>query len=636
MLLPDKILNPLLAHLAGEESFVFLETSKFSEENRESLLFLEPVARLSCSAVGSAELFFKKAQDYLDQGYFLAGWFAYEFGYKLEQVLTPLLNGLHNQTLAELGVFREPAVYNHKLGSFSGPLPFDLAVNQAPEELTCSIDNLRPSQTEEEYLARLARIQEYIRAGDTYQVNYTIKLLFDLYGPPESLYRALRRNQPVAYSAYLKFGNQRILSFSPELFFKISTSDCTVRPMKGTISRGRTLAEDCRQASLLKNDPKNRSENVMIVDLLRNDLGRLSRIGSIKTTSMFDIETYATLHQMTSTITGKLRDHTTLSRLFQALFPCGSVTGAPKIRTMEIIHELETMERGVYTGGIGFFSPDGKATFNVPIRTIVLNNQQGEIGIGSGIVHDSKPESEWRESLLKGRFLTHARPSFQLIETLLWQSAQGFWLLDLHIKRLERSAQYFDYPLVPKALAEELNSLANQWAVKESGQADLPQARRVRVLLAIDGGYEITSAPCEPPINVDLPAPAQEKNLPRVMISPARTDSKSVFLFHKTTLRDFYNQERQKAMEEGFFEVIFANEQGEITEGSISNIMIKKQGCYYTPPVKCGLLPGILRQYLLERHPEKVFEQILEIDDLKSAEAVYFLNSVRGLIQVAL
>ncbi len=398
--------------------------------------------------------------------------------------------------------------------------------------------------------------------------------------------------------------------------------------MKGTIQRGPHPAEDARLMQFLQGDEKNRSENVMIVDLLRNDLGRVCTPGSVTTRSLFDIETYETLHQMTSTITGHLPRETKIEPLFRALFPCGSVTGAPKIRTMEIIHELESGPRGIYTGAIGFIAPTGEATFNVPIRTIELNGSKGEMGIGSGIIHESDPEQEWRECLLKGRFLSNPAPTFSLIETMLWQPGSGYWLLGEHLERLAASAAYFRYPFNRPELMAQLDRLALDFGAS---------SMRVRLTLAKSGQTELSATPCPAPDATIWPIqPATPSELPRVIFSSQATDPSSPWLFHKTTLRELYDTERQQALAGGFYEVLFANTREEVTEGSITNIFVQQQGTLLTPPMKCGLLPGIFRRYLLEHASLVVREAILTRQNLEQAEALFVGNSVRGLVQVRL
>jgi para-aminobenzoate synthetase/4-amino-4-deoxychorismate lyase len=323
--------------------------------------------------------------------------------------------------------------------------------------------------------------------------------------------------------------------------------------------------------------------------------------------------------------------------MFKALFPCGSVTGAPKIRTMEIIRELEAADRGVYTGAIGFISPDDEAVFNVPIRTVVLQGNKGEMGIGSGIVWDSDPAGEWEECRLKGRFLTTPAPEFKLIETMLWHPDSGYWLLDLHLDRLTESAHYFFYSLDPEKIKAALHELALDFGRTASGKC-----RRVRFSLSKTGEFEITHADLyvESLPAIEPSAIMQLKTFedpPKVIFSSRNTDSNSVYLFHKTTLRKLYDEERARFVDKlGFYEVLFINEKGEVTEGSYTNIFLQKGDRLITPPISCGLLPGVLRKYLLQQFPDLVVEAAFSKSDLEQAEAVYVGNSVRGLVRVSL
>jgi para-aminobenzoate synthetase/4-amino-4-deoxychorismate lyase len=625
--LPTPSIDTLLHQLSSEKDFVFLDTSKTTPDENRSLLFTNPITKLTFNASQDPRIFFDTIQRYLNQGYFLAGWFAYEFGYALEASLRSLLATLGDRPLAHLGVYRAPFIIDHTNPRQDAPLqPFANCPRQPLNQY--QINNLRPSLSPTDYFAGLEQIKKYIVAGDTYQVNYTLKLLFDFTGSPESLYRDLRCNQPVSYSAYLDLDGNRILSFSPELFFRKTANHCQVRPMKGTMPRGRTPYEDQQFAVALQNDPKNRSENVMIVDLLRNDLGKISAMGGVESTALFTVETYTTLHQMTSTITGRISENVGLTELFQALYPCGSVTGAPKIRTMEIIHELERQPRGIYTGGIGYIAPTGDAVFNVPIRTIVLTGNQGEMGIGSGIVHDSNPEAEWQECLLKGQFLSSPRPDCQLIETILWLRDTGFWLMDRHIARLAASAGYLGYTLNTTILTQQLNE-ATTTAVSTS--------LKIRILLHQDGTLKIRAIPCDPPAALDFSIlPATEGTLPKITVSKRPTHSSWPFLYHKTTRRELYTSERQLSLDRGYFEVIFTNEKEEITEGSISNILIRQGQQLFTPPTSCGLLAGVCRGHLLDLHPQLITERIMRHTDLLTADAIYLVNSIRGIVEVSL
>ncbi len=624
----DRKLDGLLDHLSREQSFVFLETTRVSHENHLSYLFLNPEERLVCREKDDPILFLQKAQNLLDDGYHLAGWVAYEFGYLLEPVLARLIKG-KDKPVAEFGVYRKPFVYDHRSGGFVGEKPWsDWDSLIGDKGRIYNISNLTYSLSKEAYLDKVGLIKKYIESGDTYQVNYTLKLLFDYEGSDPALYKALRRNQSVSYGAFIKNGDQRVLSFSPELFFRKSGNECLVRPMKGTIRRAAESEKDGVLRGNLAGDIKNRSENVMIVDLLRNDLGRLSVMGKVDVLSLFDVETYETLHQMTSSVRGELKPDVSLGELFQAIFPCGSVTGAPKIRTMEIIRELEHGDRGVYTGGVGFISPEGEAVFNVPIRTVVLDKGRGEMGIGSGIVYDSDPESEWDECCLKARFLLDPNPGFQLIETLLWDPDNGFWLFERHLDRLSASALYWRYPFTRTAIIEALEDVVE-------GKLN---HQRVRLLLNKDGTLEASAVSLsKPSLNGDI----QSGKVGRIAISSTKTNSSDPFLYHKTTRREIYDEERQNFISKGLYEVVFCNERGELTEGAITNIFIKKNGELLTPPLGCGLLAGVFRGALLAGElsaPEDmpVKDQVLTIKDLEEADAVYVGNSVRGLVRVEL
>lgn len=617
--LSDEAIARLTSRLAQEDDFVFLESSRVTEENHQSLLFSRPHKRLVCMVGDDGADFLARADSFREQGYFLAGWLAYEFGYLLEPRLRPFLPGKKSsleRPLAVLGVYNEPLVFDHKIGSSNGGREWS-TTEIGGDSFSCT--QLQSTLSREQYLQAIKKIQEYICAGDTYQVNFTLHLDFLFNGSVGALYRTLRRNQSVSYSAWIRHDGRDILSFSPELFFTADSAKIRVRPMKGTMARGRTEAEDDEHRRELCSDPKNRSENVMIVDLLRNDLGRLLHAGGGGTViprSLFDVETYESLLQMTSTIDGVPVGNGPLSltSLMTALFPCGSVTGAPKIRTMEIIHELEKQARGVYCGAIGYAGPE-KSCFNVPIRTLELSGGQGRMGIGSGIVADSDPESEWQESLLKGNFLTRREPEFQLIETLLLEPDEGFFLLDFHLERLADSARYFHFTYDP----EIINSRLQETEIESNHR------QRVRLRLHRDGRVKVTSTL----LTDDSALTGQLK----VIFSKQQVNPDDPHLFHKTTWRSLYDSERKLSNDRGCFEVLFTNTLGQVTEGAISNLFILTgENLLLTPPISCGLLAGTYRRMLLE--DGRAVEQILTVDDVLAAEEVYVANSVRGLVRV--
>lgn len=627
--LKQENLHKLLTSLANESEYVFLDTVRVDSENHKSVLFLRPLERLDFYAGDDPVCFIKMLEKILKQGKFLAGWINYEFGYLLEQQLYNLLpHSSHGSPLVSFGVFSEEIIHEHSAATCVLPQVSE------KQSLDFTINNIRPSQEKTDYLEAVHKIKEYIAAGDTYQVNYTLKLFFDFAGSVENFYAHLRANQSVAYGAMMRFGDEQILSLSPELFFRVDNDKITVRPMKGTMQRGRDFLEDTAFCEKLSGDPKNRSENVMIVDLLRNDLGRLTHEcgdNKVVTRSLFDVEHYESVLQMTSTVFTKtdknVFSQVSLLAFLKALFPCGSVTGAPKIRTMEIIRELEPLPRGVYTGAIGYFAPNGNAVFNVPIRTIRLHDGKGEMGIGSGIVQDSDPEQEWEECLLKAHFLTRSQPVFSLFETMLLEKNDGYWLLDYHVDRLRQSAHYFSFHYDENQLLSTLEKVERE---------NVMPFLRVRVSLQKDGTITSDSVQCEPPQMRCLPEKPEKnvKKLALVSLSAKKVDSSSSFFFHKTSQRQLFQEEFARAQKEGLFDIVFQNEKGEITEGCITNLIIYKDGQYATPQISSALLAGTMRRELLADIKHSIVEQTLFIKDLQQAEAIFCCNSVRGIVQV--
>lgn len=626
---------------ASEPDSVLLQTARFDEQNYRSYLFLRPRRVLAIEKLAELPALFAEIQHCLAQGSFAAGFLSYECGYHFQD-LAELADRACGLPLAWIGIYERPLIFDHAAGTLEGA-PVDEFLQQFPGRPVPAGEGARsrnvsgplegspgaaPGPTkvctydirdmrlidEKEYVAKLQAVQDYIAAGDTYQVNFTHPLRFSFSGSPLALFQALRRQQRVSYNAFIHRQEHCILSFSPELFFRTGRGRITTRPMKGTAQRGKDAREDLRLARWLRGDVKNRAENVMIVDLLRNDLGRICRFGSIRTEELFAVEKYETLFQMTSTISGELKPGVSYYDIFWSLFPCGSVTGAPKIRTMQIIRELEPHPRGVYTGAIGFFSPAGEAVFNVPIRTIVLRQGEGEMGVGSGIVADSSAPEEYRECLLKTEFLTRRVEPFRLLESILWDGEYAF--LPEHLERLESSAEYFDFGFERAAVTEQL----------EKNGSLLQRGSRYKVRLLLDRTGAVT---------LENVAIAEEEGTGPVLLSSRRTDSSDKFLYHKTTHRQFYDALHAEAREQGFLEVIFRNERDEITEGAISNIFVEKDSKLFTPPVSCGLLPGVYRQHVLANRPEAQ-EKVLYLDDLLHADALYICNAVRGWRRVTL
>jgi para-aminobenzoate synthetase / 4-amino-4-deoxychorismate lyase len=471
-----------------------------------------------------------------------------------------------------------------------------------------------PSIDHDAYLLAVERIKREIEAGNTYQINLTFRLRAAWSGDPLAILADLQEAQRGPWGAYVDTGRHAICSASPELFFVQNDGRIECRPMKGTAPRGLWTADDLRQGAALQASAKNRAENVMIVDMVRNDLGRLATAGSVEVTSLFDVERYPRQWQMTSTVVGQARG-VRMPELFEAMFPSGSVTGAPKHSSMGIIRELEGSPRGVYTGAIGYLSPRGRGHFNVAIRTVTLDRQTGqaEFGVGSGVVWDSVERDEYDECLLKASILMEPEPPFRLLETFGYAPETGFALVDRHLDRMAASASYFGYAFDRE---EARTMLAN-------AQADLPAASRLRLLLGRDG-----TMVCEA---VDLAPPVDGATL-RAGLAKDPIDPADVYLYHKTTRRDVYDNAR--ASRPDVDAVILWNPDREVTEGTEANLIAQFDGRRVTPPVECGLLEGTFRAELLASG--EVVERRITLDELRRAERVWLVNSVRGWREVEL
>lgn len=588
-----------------EETFVLLDNS--SGRGAPSLLFTHPTEIVSAWTPEEVPAALARLEAAADAGLHAAGFFAYELGYVLEPKLMELMPEGRNVPLLWFGLYKSPRVMkeaevDHWLATHtrSGSYQFT-SVTRAWDQA--------------EYEQKFSAVQDKIRAGDIYQLNLTFKARFRLEGSPLTFYRDMRQRQRVAYAGIVDTGDVTVLSASPELFIEKHGPVVSTRPMKGTAPRAGTPEADADQRRVLSSDIKQRAENLMIVDLMRNDLGRIAEVGSVNVTDLFTVETFRTLHQMTSGVTATLKDGLGLADLIRAIFPPGSVIGAPKIRAMELIRDYETEPRGVYCGAIGHITPTGEALFNVAIRTpVVFRDGRGEMGIGSGVVYDSVGAKEYAECLLKMKFLTDPPKRFELIETILHDADTGYWLLEGHLKRLTASAAYFGYAFDEGAARDAL-------AAAVAGRQG--ERLRVRLLLAEDGTLSIS---------VSEQAPQRPEAVMRYVISETRLDSTNAFLFHKTTRRELYDREWQHyADTQGSDEVLYLNERGEVAEGSRTNVFIEKNGRLLTPPLSSGLLPGVLRAELIAQG--RAHEAVLTLDDLAGADAVFVGNSVRGLVK---
>lgn len=527
------------------------------------------------------------------QGLHAAGFVAYEAASGIDPTL-PEREPLPGLPLLWFGVFRQR-------------MERDASDRADGEGSTAAVvGERRLSVDADRYAAAVAAIHEAIARGESYQVNYTLRQRFSIAGDPFTLYRQLAASQRAPFCAWLDTGDWRILSASPELFFARRGEEILMRPMKGTAPRAPEASADRAAAQRLRGDPKERAENLMIVDLVRNDLGRIAETGSVRVESLFDIERYPTVHQLTSTVAARLRPGTTLREIFSALFPCGSVTGAPKGRTMELIAELEAEPRGLYCGAVGFVSPGEEAVFSVAIRTLVVDDKgRAELGLGSGITWDARAEAEYAECLTKGRFVDMPPQDFRLIEALLCRDGD-YPRRERHLARLAASADYFGFRCDVSALRAALG---------EAGRG-LRGKHKVRLLLARDG----TIALAGEPLAKDLGRPL------RVASATTPVDSRDWSRYHKTERRELLDDARRRRPEAD--EVIFVNERGELTEGSYHNLVLRLDGKLLTPALTCGLLPGVLRGELLERGI--IAEAILTLADLRRADGLWLINSVRG------
>lgn len=479
------------------------------------------------------------------------------------------------------------------------------------------IEDFAPQCSAAGHAAAVALIRDYIAAGDCYQVNLTFPFTGRVLGDPLSLYARLRAMQPVAHGGFVRTADDTILSFSPELFVeRDAAGSLRSRPMKGTAARGGDPVHDAAARETLRQSAKERAENVMIVDLIRNDLGRVAESGSVRVESLCAIETYPSLHQMTSTVTARCRS--SLAQVLAALFPCGSITGAPKVRAMQIVGEFEASPRGLYTGAIGWLGAGGRFHFSVAIRTLVVAADASlRYGVGSGIVWDSNAAAEYAECLLKARFVTGADPGFRLIETLRLDGG-AYPLRELHRERLRDSAARLGFACDADALLAVLDGIARS----------RPQGmHRVRLTLGYAGDIESTVAPLLP---VAQPA--------RACLSRERLRADSPWLRHKTTQRAGYDRElaRIAAADPALFDAIFFNERGEVCEGARSNVFVRRRAGepLLTPPLVCGLLPGVLRRHLLAGG--EAVEAVLREEDLRGAAELYLGNALRGLVRVSL
>ena len=576
------------------------------------LSFSNPLTVFTTNDVGEVLQILKNVEKEVNSGLYAAGFISYEAAPAFDRaykVLSFPENQSHEDNTCPLIWF---SIYDYAEPIQSLPAPAGYY----------STGDWIPDIDETAYTRAVSNIKRYIKNGDTYQVNYTIRLNSVFEGDPYSLFHSLAMRQGGANLAFIETDEFSICSASPELFFELKGEIIRSRPMKGTASRGMTSQEDSEIKDALYVSEKNRAENVMIVDMIRNDLGRIAKRGSVDVISLFDIERYPTLFQMTSTV--EAQTSVPVSEIIQNIFPCASITGAPKVHTMELISELESSPRGVYTGTIGQMLPNGDARFNVAIRTVVVDSSKNtaEYGVGGGIVWDSDDVSELNECLSKADVLKNEVVQFELIETLLWSQKKmnremtgtGYYLKKRHLERLKDSAAYFGFKIDVCEIEDRLDREADNFSSED---------RRVRLLLNRKGEVSIQSSFLK---DSDIP----DKLI--IGIVPDSANTKDPFLYHKTTNRLRYEQARAKCPDCN--DVLLVNEKGEVTESAIANLVIEKDGRKYTPPVICGLLGGTFRSELISKG--EICERILSMQDLLDADKVFLINSVRGWISTTL
>ena len=552
-------------------------------------LFTKPIKELKTRDIDQVEALLKEVETYQEAGFYAVGYVSYEAAPAFEKKFAVHPAPLMGEYLLYFTIHEEVETL---------PFPEDYEAVDLPA-------NWKEEVEAPAYQEAIETIHHHIRQGDTYQVNYTVQLSQELEADPLAIYNRLVVEQKAHYNAFIQHDDVAILSISPELFFEQEDRLLTTRPMKGTTHRGLTNQEDLQEAAWLEADPKNRAENMMIVDLLRNDMNRISEIGSEHVTRLCQVEQYSTVWQMTSTIESRLRSEIDLIQTFRALFPCGSITGAPKISTMEIIQKTEKAPRGVYCGTIGILLPRGKRIFNVAIRTLQMQGNQAIYGVGGGITWDSKWESEYQETKQKSAVLYRQEPHFELLTTgRIHQGELTF--LDKHVTRLREASRYFAYPYDEPKLLKELQ--------EELAHLESNLDYRCRIALQKNGTFHLVITEL-----TDLPASYLQAQL-----TEQKLDLATPFTYFKTSQRDHLNQSDQ--------EQIFHLPDGSLLETTIGNLILEIDGKLYTPPAHLPLLDGIYRHHLLET--QQVEEKLLTLNDLTDADRIYVCNALRGLYEL--
>jgi para-aminobenzoate synthetase/4-amino-4-deoxychorismate lyase len=561
-------------------------------------------------------------QTALSNGDYLVTLFSYELGYYFQRIACK-----YSEPLPLVRAWSFTGVQKYSKEEVDAWLKDALS----KEDPLVGVMNLRDSITSEHFNQDIERIQEWIRSGDTYQINHSYRITGEAYGSPLALYAQLRERQPGRYGAYLDDGRDIVLSQSPELFIRRTNGVFVAQPMKGTADARQHAAHE------LSDDPKNQAENVMIVDLLRNDLGRIAEPGSVVVPALFEVNRHGNVLQMTSTVQAKARPHLSMAEILQAVFPCGSVTGAPKKRSMEIIQDLEETPRAWYCGALGWFDPNGDFALSVPIRTLQMEHgshssaSQFILGVGAGITIDSDPRAEYQECKIKAAFLSDLPSGVGLFETIRFNAQEGIGRVAHyreHLARLSHSAKVLGIPLN----MNEACALLEQTALA----LDVNTVYRVRLDLGRLGELSISSA-----ILDDLPSSVQvfwAHQILEGVPDSLKMQSTNPLLLHKTTQRKVYDLAWQKAVSLGGFDALFMNERGELTEGGRTSIFVRPPNSdeWLTPPLSAGVLPGVMRAAILHDPSLKAREANLTIEDVISANEIMLSNALRGMIKAHL
>jgi para-aminobenzoate synthetase/4-amino-4-deoxychorismate lyase len=577
------------------EEVVLLFEFASADGGIKPLLFTSPYKIITTCKIEEVLPCLEIIQKAVNDGYYAAGFLSYESAPAFD-------TAFHTKTSAGMpilwfGMFSQPSYEEIKSAGYY------------------SITEWKPSVNEEEYHTAIRSIKKVIQRGDTYQVNYTIRLNSSFIGDTLAFFDKLKKAQASNYCAYINTGEHIILSASPELFFHVKEGEIITRPMKGTIKRGFTFTDDEANAKWLYHSEKNRAENVMIVDMLRNDLSVIAKPGTVEAIKLFEVEKYPTVYQMTSTVKAKISEELKFTDIFKALFPAASITGAPKASTMKVIEEFETQPRGVYCGAMGYITPSKEAVFNVPIRTVVIESRTGTAtyGVGGGITSNSNANDEYNEILAKAKILEEEAKNFQLFESILLDNSEYF-LLKEHLERLKKSAYYFDFffdlDKIKNCLTDHLNKNKNG---------------KYKLRLFINKKGEV-SVDCQPINSSIMP-------LKKVILADKPVDKNNPYLYHKTTERSVYSYFREKQPED-IFDTLLWNKNTELTEFTTGNLVLEINGQLITPLVSSGLLAGTYRDRLI--HDKKIVEKKLTMADLKTSNKIWFINSVRKWIEVQL